>query len=148
ALLGNRDPQRALDSYRRALAIDQKLNEEDPSDAEYREGLAETYAHMARALAQSNQPRPAIELLEKAKGIWDPLLTAEPANAKRRAGLAWVYGGLGEAWTRLPGKRAEGCSWYQRSVMIWNGLETQGLLSASDGEAASRAAEGESRCRA
>jgi hypothetical protein len=103
---------------------------------------------MAVALTRSNQPRAAIELLGKAKAIWDPLLAAEPANVKRRAGLASVYGALGEAWTELPEKRAEDCSWYQRSMIVWKGLETQGLLIASYAEDASRAAHGDSRCKA
>jgi hypothetical protein len=99
-------------------------------------------------LTQSNQPCAAIELLEKSKTIWDPLLAAEPTNAKRRAGLASVYGALGEAWTRLPEKRSEDCSWYQRRMIVWKGLETQGLLIASFAEDASRAAHGDSRCKA
>ena len=146
ALLGSGDPSRAVEAYQRALAIDQKLNETDPADAEYRETLAETYAHLAHALTATSRPREAVELLDKAKAILEPLLAAEPGNGKRRAELATVYRDFGEAFARIPGRREDACSWYRRSVSAWRELQGGGPLSFTDLEAAAQAARDGARC--
>ena len=93
-------PARALEYYRKALAIDEEEVAADPKNAQARSELANIYRKMAGTLREVD-PREAGSLFRKALDITAGLLEADPGNVQLRYHHAFQCTGLGSALRSL-----------------------------------------------
>jgi eukaryotic-like serine/threonine-protein kinase len=93
-------PARALEYYRKALAIDEEEVAADPKNAQARSELANIYRKMAGTLREVD-PREAGSLFRKALEITAGLLEADPGNVQLRYHHAFQCTGLGSALRSL-----------------------------------------------
>ena len=87
----------ALESYRKSLAIRQRLMALEPNNAELREELAMSYERVGRLDTALGQPAAAIENSQQAINIYEELLRTDPANRPVRGELALVNSAMGIA---------------------------------------------------
>ena len=87
----------AMESFRRALAIQQKLADDDPSSLGYQDDLATSHAHVADTHRRLGQFEAAKESFSKAIVISEELVKREPNATDYRRNLAVSVRGLGLA---------------------------------------------------
>jgi serine/threonine-protein kinase len=71
--------QEALVSYRKALAIRQRLADADPAVTEYQSDLARSYQWLGYLVLEMGKLEEALELLQKAVDLYQRLVDANPA---------------------------------------------------------------------
>ena len=154
---GGGDPRGALDSYRRAVQIEEGIAATDPGNAEIRDRLAESYLNLADALTALSNTGEAIALVEKAITIREDLAKADADNPVLEAILGQAYGRLGDTWSAEAGKktgagRIEALQTarraYERSLELWRPLEAKGPLDVEDKADVARTEAGLARCNA
>lgn len=89
------DSKGAMESYRKSLAIRQRLTALEPNRPELREELGTTYERIGGLNLFLGNPNAALENVQKAVGIYEKLLVEEPTNRPARAELALYYEWLG-----------------------------------------------------
>ncbi len=87
----------ALESYRKSLAIRERLSALEPNDAELRGELGKSYERVGRLNISLGNPAAAVENSQKAITIYEELLRADPANRPVRGELALVNSCMGIA---------------------------------------------------
>jgi tetratricopeptide (TPR) repeat protein len=111
-------PAEAEAEYRTALAIQQKLADDNPAVTEFRHFLAGSQSELGRLLARENRFPEAFTALETGLVIRQKLVDADPKNT----GYAWYLGGSyayrGGARVRT-GQPAEAAADLRRSVELW-----------------------------
>ncbi len=91
------DTSGASESYRKSLAIWQRLTALEPNDAELRGELAMSYERVGRLNTVLGNPAVAVEDLQKAMALYEELLHADPTNRPLRGELALVNMSMGIA---------------------------------------------------
>ena len=78
----------AVESYRKAHAIRQRLVAQEPQNAEHRRLLADNYRSLADLRWQTNEPAEALKNVEEAARIYAELLAANPGSPELQLGWA------------------------------------------------------------
>jgi non-specific serine/threonine protein kinase/serine/threonine-protein kinase len=95
------DPAGALESYRRAAAIQESAKPTDPREVTLlRTHVAGDYAGMAESMMLTNHLSEAIKVQEKAIQILDELSRSNPNSAQLRQFLGNSYDLLGTIWDK------------------------------------------------
>ena len=156
-LKGSGDLRGAVESFRRAAAIEERQSAADPDNAEVRDRLAESYLNLAGALTGAARADEALTLTQKAVALCDELAKADPENPVRQAFLAEAERQRGDALTRVAAGRAGSsrlATWrearqaYERSIALWRPLEAKGLLEPADKEMLAASEAGRARSKA
>jgi tetratricopeptide (TPR) repeat protein len=81
----------AIETDRKALALLEPLDREEPGNETVRRDLARGYLQLGSALNVQSQPKQSMETLQRAVSIYDALSAARPRDAARQldAGRAW-----------------------------------------------------------
>jgi eukaryotic-like serine/threonine-protein kinase len=85
------DSSGAMESYRKALTIRQRLAALEPNRLELQEELGTSYERIAGLNLFLGNPTAALETANKASAIYEALSVQEPANKPLRAELATFY---------------------------------------------------------
>ena len=91
------DTKGAIESYRKALAIAEKLASAGPNDAGTRRNLAAIHGKIGEVLAASGDTVAALESHRTSLRIRQALLDADPANAGAQRDLSQSYDSIGNA---------------------------------------------------
>ena len=91
----------AIESYRKALAIREKLMAAKPNEGWVREGLASTYVRLSGALKVAGEYGAGLDLDRKALAMREALLAEEPNNVNYRRAVASSYNSLGGSLSQL-----------------------------------------------
>ncbi|MCI0458753.1 MAG: serine/threonine-protein kinase [Gemmataceae bacterium] len=87
--LKQRDAER--DFHKKALAIRQRLSDENPKVAEFQDGLAKTLVNLAVISSERGDQAEALALYEQAIRVREKLVHQHPQDAEYRSGLATAY---------------------------------------------------------
>ena len=107
----------ALESYRRSLAIQQKLADENPTVTDFRRDLANTQDNIGLLLSKIGKPAEALESHRRALAIRQKLVDDNPAVTEFRSHLAHSYNEIGSL-LRNAGKIDEALESYREALAI------------------------------
>ena len=110
-------PAEALESYRRALAIRQKLADDNPAVTEFRSRLANSHNNIGWLQSQTGQPAEALESYRLALAIQQKLADDNPAVTEFRSSLANSHQGIGHLQSQT-GQPAEALESYRQALAI------------------------------
>lgn len=85
------DVQQAIDSHRKAVALNEALVEAAPKNIAYRKQLAESYGDLSDVLKISGNSTRAIDYARKSLAIMQPLAAENPSRNDLQAALADRY---------------------------------------------------------
>jgi tetratricopeptide (TPR) repeat protein len=91
----------AVDSYRKALAIYQKVVDANPANNHCRHMLAGTYYGMGAALSQAGKLAEGLESLRKASDILQRLADTNPVNTLVQQNLGQSHGNIGVVYMQM-----------------------------------------------
>lgn len=91
--LGQKDA--ALESYRRSLALSEKLHVSEQTNTALLRRLAETYAKIGEVDRMMNKQTEGREAFQKALGLGEQLLAANEKDEEGYHTVGWAYEGLG-----------------------------------------------------
>ncbi|HYW73465.1 MAG TPA: protein kinase, partial [Pyrinomonadaceae bacterium] len=116
------DMSGAMESYRKSMAIREKLSALEPKNPDLRGELAMSYERNGRLNIARGNPAVAIENLQKAEVIYDELSRRDPANRPLRGELALVNSSLGIAAgfsaTNSLGDEGKGMEYQRKALRI------------------------------
>jgi non-specific serine/threonine protein kinase/serine/threonine-protein kinase len=92
------DTGAALESYRKAVALHEKLYQSETSNTEYADQLTTDYGRLSQALAATGKTSDALGCANRALEISRAISAARPDDLKLRAGLGRAYYDLGELY--------------------------------------------------
>jgi eukaryotic-like serine/threonine-protein kinase len=119
--------QEPLSRLDQARAIWERLVDQHPADARYRNYLAKNCNHIGAALcAIAGKIPQAIELQRRALGLWEKLVDEKPADPLYQHDLARVCLELGGLYEVI-GKPADSLPLYQRARAIWEKRRAEGM---------------------
>lgn len=90
-----KEPEEALASTRKALAIRQKLADAKPSVTRFQRDLAHSHHNMGAVLAEAGKPEEALESYGKALAIRQKLTDVDPSVSQFQRDLATTYNSIG-----------------------------------------------------
>jgi tetratricopeptide (TPR) repeat protein len=125
------EPAEALAAWERARAIRQKLVDDNPGVAEFRDALARILTNLGILLVETGRTVEARTSFERAVAILQKLADDNPADTGIRRDLANSYNEAGDV-LRLLGRMAEARSSYERAVAIQEGLIKANPTSTQD----------------
>lgn len=161
------ESEAALEDYKKALAIDQKMGKVDTEAPEWRESESEVHVKMGDFFRKHGRLDDAADSYKQAVSISEPIVAAQSARQEARYALASAYCGLGDIAARSAQRSSlvdasvtdarysatwnEAKSWYERSSEAWrqirhpaavspNGFDSPDPAEASRGLARSHAA--------
>ena len=104
-------PAEGLESYRRALAIQRKLADDNPAVTEFRSRLADSYHNIGVVQSQTGQTAEALDSFRRALAIQQKLADDNPAVTRFRSDLAYSHNNIGlmQNLTGLPAEALESC---------------------------------------
>ena len=92
------DTAAAIESYRKAVALHEKLYQAETGNSEYADQLTTDYGHLSEALELTGKTSAAMEYANKALEIDKAISAAHPDDLKLRATLGKAYYNLGELY--------------------------------------------------
>jgi tetratricopeptide (TPR) repeat protein len=113
--------QEAVDAFRKALPIYEKLADANPGNSNYRKSLAGTYGSIGFCLSQTGKSADGLELLRKASDIMQELAVSNPGNTDYQVILATTNSNTGLVCTEM-GKLAEALDASHKALAIWQKL--------------------------
>jgi tetratricopeptide (TPR) repeat protein len=131
ALTATGELPRALDEFREAISIREKTLAADGRDARTRYLLAGNYAEQATALLKSGQKSAARVSILRALSLQREVLVSDSRGVPARLSLADYQGRLG-AIDAAMGQRHEAAQNWRRAAAIYDELDREGHLEASD----------------
>ena len=96
----------ALESYRKALAIRERLHEANPADESGRHQLGNAYKSIGDILWGTSANRDSLENYQKSLAVYTELSSASPENPKYRYRMAASLNGIGHAQEQMGDTRA------------------------------------------
>lgn len=111
-------PAESLEAYCKALAIQQKLVKESPSNPSLQNDLAGIHNALGRAHARLKQFPEAFAALDTGEAICKKLAKMDVENTLYRLGLAFTHAYRGSARVRA-GQPAEAAADLRRAVELW-----------------------------
>src|SRR5216684_720783 len=95
------DVAMALDTHRKALAINQRLLESEPSNRNHQAQLSLSYGLVANVLKEAGDSPASLENFRKAMTVMESLTLADPNQPEYRVNLAEDYDWMGVMLVRL-----------------------------------------------
>jgi tetratricopeptide (TPR) repeat protein len=147
-LLRMRQPRASIEQYRRALAIDEELVRADPGNADFRRNVAISHENLGDLSSEVRDFSASESSYRAALEIRTQLLKSDPTNVEGRRDVAQSLLKLGALYSRLgrTGKAdkesnlyLQTCALYRESARMWQGLDAQQALDASDRPSAEQA---------
>ncbi len=124
-------PDEAIASERRALAIFQKLADENPAVTECQRSLAMTHGNIGMLQKETDKNSESLESYRRALAIFQKLVDDNPAATEFQSDLANIHNESGDL-LRLNGKPREARASYEAGLAIIEGLiKTQHALPSS-----------------
>lgn len=123
--VGQGDTAAALDSYRKALAIDEEIAAGDPSNSRARRGVAVESVHIADMFAERFDTARALESYRNALAMFEALAAKDPTNADSRRSVSVVY-------HRMADNLAAAGDTAEASASAHQGLAIDEALAAAD----------------
>jgi serine/threonine-protein kinase len=112
-----RKPPESLESYERAMAIQQELVDANPGVAEFRSELASTLSEYAVRLWDSGRPDESMVFHRRAREIQRELVDGHPQTTEFRRALALSESSIG-ALLRYTGHPTEALESFERALAI------------------------------
>ena len=127
------DPQAAVKSFERQLALSADLSRADPKDQFARLALVVSGRSLGYALFLAGRPREGIPHLRTARATAADVLREDPANGFAREELESIDFYLGKVLlsAAAPAQRAEGCGALRRARDAWQAAEAAGRFDAN-----------------
>jgi len=119
-----------LESYRKAVALRERLAAADPRDMGVRRDLAQTYMRIGDRMDMRDDIKDMLESYRRAQVLCEAVAGAEPDHAKAHQHLGVSYRLVGEALARF-GRAADSLESYRRAVAA---LERANQLDGLDPE--------------
>jgi tetratricopeptide (TPR) repeat protein len=143
ALLVKNEFAASLESYRKALALREAVVAADPANVSARSYVARAHSSIGDILAETGDSAGAVESYRKALSIREAMAAGDPGSVDLRIVLADSYADLALLHSRLakgertpaqnrPEQLREARSWFQRSLDIFNELQSKGKLTGDD----------------
>jgi non-specific serine/threonine protein kinase/serine/threonine-protein kinase len=143
ALLVKNEFAASLESYRKALALREAVVAADPANVSARSYVARAHSSIGDILAETGDRAGAVESYRKALSIREAMAAGDPGSVDLRIVLADSYADLALLHSRLakgertpaqnrPEQLREARSWFQRSLDIFNELQSKGKLTGDD----------------
>ncbi len=117
-------PSEAAAEFRAALAVQQKLADDNPAVSEFRNYLASSHTDRSDMLRRLGRPTEARDALERAIAIREVLVKQVPGITMFRSHLAWSYRRRGLALRDL-GDAAGAAADTRRAMALWDGLPSR-----------------------
>jgi non-specific serine/threonine protein kinase/serine/threonine-protein kinase len=89
------DVQQAIDSHRKAAALNEQLVQTAPKNTTYRKQLSDSYDHLSDLMKIAGRSTDAIDFARRSLDLMRPLAAANPADDKLQSALAERYLSLG-----------------------------------------------------
>lgn len=121
----------ALEHFREAISIRERALAADERDARTRSLLAGNYAEQSTVLLVSGDKPAALRSIQHAISLQSDLLAIDPQGVPARLSLA-DYNGRLAAILAAQGKERDAALGWQRSLAIYDQLDREGHLQASD----------------
>lgn len=112
------DPKGALETYRKAVTIAERLVKTDPANRRAQRYLARSYRQVADVMPLLGHAREALDYARKAVTSFEELAAARASDLQPRIDAASVSEGLGDLLAR-GGERDEALKAYRRSLEHW-----------------------------
>jgi tetratricopeptide (TPR) repeat protein len=112
------DPPGALATYRKALAICERLVKAEPGNRRSRRYLARCYRQLADVLPSLGEAPAALDYARKASATFEDLASAHPSDLQPRIDAASSAEGLGDLLAR-GGQREEALKAFRASLAHW-----------------------------
>jgi tetratricopeptide (TPR) repeat protein len=143
AQLVNNDFAGSLESYRKALGLREAVVAADPANVSARSYVARAYSSIGGVMEESGDSAEAIENYRKALSIREAMAAGDPGSIDLRIVLADSYADLALLHSKLANdpktsaqnrteRLREARSWFQRSLDIFNDLQSKGKLTGGD----------------
>jgi tetratricopeptide (TPR) repeat protein len=113
--------EEALTTWRKVLAIFQKLADANPAVNDFQYDLAWSHGGVGQMLAKTGKLEEALTAYRKSLGLYQKLADGNPAVTKFQYGLAWEHYGGGEL-LRQTGKPEEALTAYRQALAIFQKL--------------------------
>jgi tetratricopeptide (TPR) repeat protein len=107
-------PAEAEAELRNALAIQQKLADDNPAVTKFRNSLAYSHFNLGRVSSGMGKPVAAAAEYRKAMALWQKLADDSPAVTEFRRNLSWSQGGLANLLSP-----AEAEAEHRKAVALW-----------------------------
>ncbi len=112
------DVEQARRSFDQALAVYQRLAEEDPSSHHFKFRLAVLHGQgLGQTYDQLGMEKESFAAIERAYALYQGLTRADPANTRWQNGFAWENRRLGDAYASQ-GKLEEALAHYEEALQI------------------------------
>jgi serine/threonine protein kinase len=153
------DRRGALETFRQAQAIWQKLTDRDPAYRDIRAGLQSTLLALSGLLQEMGDSASAMDLGRQAMTLAEQEEQAEPASLYARWRLADSYAGLGKLHESIAltpnfsseqrlALHREACSWRRKALEVWDGWTQRGVSSVFNTTKREQAAQALAQCEA
>jgi tetratricopeptide (TPR) repeat protein/predicted Ser/Thr protein kinase len=112
----------SLDSYRKSLALCERIAKLIPSDRSALDAVAQAHRPVGALLDRMGEGKASLEHFEKAVAIHERLLASRPGDAQRQVALAISYQGMGdtlatlEDWPRVLGLRQRALALFRQAA--------------------------------
>ena len=110
-------PADAMEAYRRAAAVFERMSRERPSVVQYEDDLAGCYLNMGNLLRAMGQLAAAIDSYRKGLKVFERLEREHPSNTQVRLDLAVSHTNIGNVLNDM-GPRDDALTSYQRALPI------------------------------
>ena len=110
-------PAKAEETYREAIAIEEKLVPDWPRVADYRQNLARSYTNLSLLLARdSKRIEEAADLRQKAIPHWEKLVDLDPHFADYQVGLTGCLHSEAQYQLRILGNKEPAIKWGYNAI--------------------------------
>jgi len=127
-LLAMNRTDEAIADYQAGLEANVLVQKRAPTQSEYQRDVASSHKRVGMAYLQSGKGRQAAMHLDEALKFARDRYKENPAAPAVRRDLAVALGDR----VLVTGKLATRCSWAAESLVLWQGLDKEGLLGPSD----------------
>jgi serine/threonine protein kinase len=114
-------PEAALESYRKALAIQQKLADANPAVTEFQSDLAMSHNVTGAVLIHTGKPEEALTEYRKSLAIFQKLADANPGITQFQSDLAWRHCDIAGVLSQT-GEPEEALTEFRKAVAIFQKL--------------------------
>ena len=130
-LLASGDYRGASSLLERTIGIRRELADQDKTNVEYPDDLANSLMLSGESLEASGNLTKALEAYQEARAISEPIVAAHPRRIDYRRDLARLYTDIGGAFVAMS-HQDEAAVWYQKGLDLWKELQDQHALWAKE----------------
>ena len=120
--------------FRRALELQERNIAIDPELVETKIDLARTYSNFGNALILNGRNEEGSSYLQKSLKFYEELSAKDTLNAELKRDFAEATGWIGAAMAKDKKQAMDARLFLQKSLDLWNEMQTKGILSRADFE--------------